>query len=54
MDAAGDLVAGPANRTARPRAALEGHATATLSPAGLDHLCSALTKIITQLHDRPV
>jgi MarR family transcriptional regulator, organic hydroperoxide resistance regulator len=48
----------PRGRAAREpvreaRAALERYATATLSTAELDHLCSALTKIITQLRDRP-
>lgn len=48
----------PRGRAAREpvraaRAALEQHATATLSPPELDHLRSALTKIITQLHDGP-
>ena len=33
------------------RGALEGHATATLTAAELDHLRSALTKIIAQLRD---
>jgi len=33
------------------RAKLEQHATATLTPAERDHLCTALTKIIAQLHD---
>jgi MarR family transcriptional regulator for hemolysin len=36
------------------RAALELHATATLTSAELDHLRSALTKIITQLQNGPV
>ena len=35
------------------RAALERRATATLTPAELDHLRSSLTKIITQLQDGP-
>jgi MarR family transcriptional regulator for hemolysin len=35
------------------RAALERQATATLTAAELDHLRSALTKIIAQLQDRP-
>jgi len=35
------------------RAALERHATATLTPAERDHLRSALTKLIAQLHDEP-
>ena len=35
------------------RAALEQHATATLTAAELDHLRSALTKIIAQLRDKP-
>jgi MarR family transcriptional regulator, organic hydroperoxide resistance regulator len=33
------------------RTALERHVTATLTPAELDHLRSALTKIIAQLMD---
>ena len=33
------------------RAALERHATATLTPAEREHLSTALTKIIAQLHD---
>jgi MarR family transcriptional regulator, organic hydroperoxide resistance regulator len=33
------------------RTALERHVTATLTPAELDHLRSALTKIIAQLQD---
>lgn len=36
------------------RAALERHATASLTAAELDHLRSALTKIITQLQNGPV
>jgi MarR family transcriptional regulator, organic hydroperoxide resistance regulator len=45
----------PRGRVAREpvreaRAALEQHATATLTPAERDHLRSALTKIIAQLH----
>lgn len=35
------------------RAALEQHATATLTAAELDHLHTALTKIITQLRNDP-
>jgi len=35
------------------RAALEQHATATLTPAERDHLRAALTKIIAQLQDEP-
>jgi MarR family transcriptional regulator, organic hydroperoxide resistance regulator len=35
------------------RAALERRATATLTAAELDHLRSALAKIITQLQERP-
>jgi MarR family transcriptional regulator, organic hydroperoxide resistance regulator len=35
------------------RAALERHATATLTPAELEGLRCTLTKIIAQLHDRP-
>jgi DNA-binding MarR family transcriptional regulator len=35
------------------RDALERHATATLTAAELDHLRSALTKIITQLRNGP-
>jgi MarR family transcriptional regulator for hemolysin len=35
------------------RRALEQHATATLTTAELDHLRSALTKIITQLQNEP-
>ena len=35
------------------RAALERHATATLTAAELDHLRSALTKIIAQLRNEP-
>jgi MarR family transcriptional regulator for hemolysin len=35
------------------RAALEQHATATLTAAELDHLRAALTKIIAQLQDEP-
>jgi MarR family transcriptional regulator, organic hydroperoxide resistance regulator len=35
------------------RAAVEQRATATLTPAELDHLRSALTKIIVQLRDGP-
>jgi DNA-binding MarR family transcriptional regulator len=35
------------------RAALERHATASLTAAELDHLRSALTKIITQLRNGP-
>jgi MarR family transcriptional regulator for hemolysin len=35
------------------RAALEQHATATLTAAELDHLRTALTKIIDQLQDEP-
>lgn len=34
------------------RTALERHVTATLTPAELDHLRSALTKIIAQLQDK--
>ena len=45
----------PSGRDARrpvraARAALERHATATLTPAERDHLRTALTKIIAQLH----
>jgi MarR family transcriptional regulator for hemolysin len=36
------------------RAALEQHATATLTAAELDHLRTALTKIIAQLQDEPL
>jgi DNA-binding MarR family transcriptional regulator len=36
------------------RAALERHATASLTAAELDHLRSALTKIIAQLQNGPV
>jgi MarR family transcriptional regulator for hemolysin len=36
------------------RAALERHATASLTVAELDHLRSALTKIIAQLQNGPV
>ena len=36
------------------RAALERHATASLTTAELDHLRSALTKIIAQLQNGPV
>jgi DNA-binding MarR family transcriptional regulator len=48
----------PRGRAAREpvreaRAALERYATATLSPDELDQLRCALTKIITQLQDRP-
>jgi len=39
----------PRGRAAR--AALERHATATLTPAEREHLSTALTKIIAQLHD---
>jgi len=35
------------------RAALERHATATLTPAEQDHLRSALAKIIAQLREAP-
>jgi MarR family transcriptional regulator, organic hydroperoxide resistance regulator len=46
----------PSGRDARrpvraARAALERHATATLTPDERDHLRQALTKIIAQLHD---
>lgn len=48
----------PQGRAAREpvreaRAALERHAVATLSPEELDHLRSALTKIIAQFQDDP-
>src|SRR5215472_9601236 len=48
----------PRGRAAREpvradRVALERHATATLTAAELDHLRSALTKIIARLRDRP-
>jgi DNA-binding MarR family transcriptional regulator len=48
----------PLGRAAREpvraaRAALERHATATLTAAERDHLRSALTKIIAQLQDEP-
>ena len=46
----------PRGRAARgpvraARAALERHATATLTPAEREHLRTALTKIIAQLHN---
>jgi len=48
----------PRGRSARgpvrdARAALEQHATATLTPAERDHLRAALTKIIARLQDEP-